>query len=249
MEATVIDIEKLSSSVRGMTLLIEAPSKAKFKAGQWVDMVIPTVQTVGGFSVCSPPHKLDDRDILQFAVKYSDHPPAKWVHEQCYIGAKVTIQFGGEFYYEPMIHGSENVFLIAGGVGINPIYSILLERWKLHQDNTASSFSNSTKLMYSARTTDELIFKKNIERICNEDQAFTSEFFVTQEKAPFDQQTTTSQTSFKRIKSDALQKALDSFSTSPICFICGPPNFIDYIAKNLNDLHLEPDRILFEKWW
>lgn len=45
-------------------------------------MVIPNVKTVGGFSICSPPHLFQESGQLLLAVKYSDHPPAKWIHKQ-----------------------------------------------------------------------------------------------------------------------------------------------------------------------
>ena len=45
-----------------------------------VDFFIPGVETVGGFSICSSPKTLKDTSTIELAVKYSDHPPALWVH-------------------------------------------------------------------------------------------------------------------------------------------------------------------------
>ena len=47
-----------------------------------VDMMIPGVETVGGFSMCSSPQLLQQSGVLDLAVKYSSHPPAHWVHTQ-----------------------------------------------------------------------------------------------------------------------------------------------------------------------
>jgi len=47
-----------------------------------VDLFIPGVEKVGGFSMTSSPKKLSEEGSLLLAVKYSDHPPAKWVHTQ-----------------------------------------------------------------------------------------------------------------------------------------------------------------------
>ena len=47
-----------------------------FAAGQWVDFHIPSVDTVGGYSITSLPEQLP---LLELAVKASDHPPAAWV--------------------------------------------------------------------------------------------------------------------------------------------------------------------------
>ena len=39
----------------------------RFRPGQWVDFFIPTVQIVGGYSICSPPGQLPE---LELCVKY-----------------------------------------------------------------------------------------------------------------------------------------------------------------------------------
>ena len=45
-----------------------------------VDFFIPEVKTVGGYSMCSGPELLEEKSLLELAVKYSTHPPAYWVH-------------------------------------------------------------------------------------------------------------------------------------------------------------------------
>ena len=47
-----------------------------------VDMFIPTVDVVGGFSMSSSPQRLATEGVLELAVKYALHPPAFWVHTQ-----------------------------------------------------------------------------------------------------------------------------------------------------------------------
>lgn len=45
-----------------------------------VDLFIPGVEKVGGFSMCSSPALLQREGVVELAVKYSRHPPAHWVH-------------------------------------------------------------------------------------------------------------------------------------------------------------------------
>lgn len=45
-----------------------------------VDVFIPGVEKVGGFSMCSSPGLLQREGVIELAVKYSTHPPAHWVH-------------------------------------------------------------------------------------------------------------------------------------------------------------------------
>jgi hypothetical protein len=65
-----------------------------FRAGQWVDFFIPGVEKVGGFSMWSPPSKLDKESKLDLAIKASTWPPANWVHTQAKIGSKLSIKIG-----------------------------------------------------------------------------------------------------------------------------------------------------------
>lgn len=45
-----------------------------------VDLFIPDVEKVGGFSMCSSPGLLLREGVVELAVKYAKHPPAHWVH-------------------------------------------------------------------------------------------------------------------------------------------------------------------------
>ena len=64
--AIVREVRQLSPSTRG--LLLEVQGKLNFHPGQWVDMHIPGVDVVGGYSITSVPK---DLPFLQLAVKAS----------------------------------------------------------------------------------------------------------------------------------------------------------------------------------
>ncbi|KAF6313255.1 oxidoreductase NAD binding domain containing 1 [Rhinolophus ferrumequinum] len=70
-----------SPSVKRLRLLV-ADKDFSFKAGQWVDFFIPGVSVVGGFSICSSPRLLEQERMIELAVKYTNHPPALWIHNQ-----------------------------------------------------------------------------------------------------------------------------------------------------------------------
>ena len=97
-------MESLSRSVKSVRLKVEEKD-VSFKAGQWqrmfaffvaesfkfkctvfpsfwLDLHIPGVSTVGGFSMYSSPSQLLKDRTLDLAVKYSRHPPALWIHEK-----------------------------------------------------------------------------------------------------------------------------------------------------------------------
>lgn len=75
----------------------------------------------------------------------------------------MAVRVGGEFFFDPQpADASRNLVLIAGGVGINPLLSILRHAADLHRDraNKGSGYEIGTvKLFYSAKSTSELLFK------------------------------------------------------------------------------------------
>uniref|UniRef100_A0A3P8TPP8 Oxidoreductase NAD-binding domain-containing protein 1 n=1 Tax=Amphiprion percula TaxID=161767 RepID=A0A3P8TPP8_AMPPE len=223
-----------------------------FKAGQWVDFFIPGVETVGGFSMCSNPGLLQREGVIELAVKYTKHPPAHWVHTMCTVGSSVAMRVGGEFFFDPSPSDpSVDLLLVAGGVGINPLYSVLLHTTDLLRLNQASGGRDcnigSAHLCYSAKNTQELLFKGSIIEACREfPDKLSCDFHVTQQSTDVDPHL---QPFIKRgrIAEEELRAHVDPQRT--MCYLCGPPPMIEAISKTLMDLGLPKDRILFEKWW
>ncbi|KAM9737807.1 oxidoreductase NAD-binding domain-containing protein 1 isoform 1-T2 [Menidia menidia] len=223
-----------------------------FKAGQWVDFFIPGVDKVGGFSMCSSPGLLQREGVIELAVKYTKHPPAHWIHTMCKVGSRVAMRVGGNFFFDPAPSDpSVDLLLVAGGVGINPLYSIMLHAADLLRPSRAPGGPDchigSAHLCYSAKNTQELLFKSSIIDTCRElPDKFSCNFHVTQQSAdvepdlrPFIQS--------GRITAEELQARVDTSRT--LCFLCGPPPMIEAISQTLRDLGLPADRIIFEKWW
>ncbi|XP_054914775.1 oxidoreductase NAD-binding domain-containing protein 1 isoform X1 [Poeciliopsis prolifica] len=223
-----------------------------FKAGQWVDFFIPGVAEVGGFSMCSSPGLLQRDGVVELAIKYTKHPPAHWVHTACAVGSRVAMRVGGDFYFDPPPSGpAVDLLLVAGGVGINPLFSILLhtsDLLRLNQSSAGRHFNiGSAHLCYSAKNTQELLFKSSIIEKCGEfPNKFTCNFHVTQQSAGVEPHLQPFVKS-GRITAEDLQANVDPQRT--LCYLCGPPPMTEAISKTLMDLGLPKDRILFEKWW
>ncbi|XP_023333403.1 oxidoreductase NAD-binding domain-containing protein 1 isoform X3 [Eurytemora carolleeae] len=137
--ARVSKIKDISPTVRTLTLTVDKEKNtSSFRAGQWVDFFIPGVEQVGGFSMWNSPTSFSRTGELELAVKSSTWPPAAWVHNQASQGDKVSVRFGGDFYYPtPDISGPHSLLLIAGGVGINPLLSIWFQARDLCAENAS----------------------------------------------------------------------------------------------------------------
>ncbi|XP_063778234.1 oxidoreductase NAD-binding domain-containing protein 1 isoform X2 [Pseudophryne corroboree] len=247
--AKVCGLTNESATVKRVRLAVEN-SEFTFKAGQWVDFFVPGVSVVGGFSICSSPGLLERERVLELAVKNNLHPPAHWIHSQCALGSEVALRVGGEFFFDPQESDSPvNLVLIAGGVGINPLFSILLHVADLHKtlETTGKGFQmGSVKLYYSAKNTSELLFKKNILNLM---QSFpgkvTCNFHVTQQSSPVCPELQPFITE-GRISENHLA---NNVSSDHLCYICGPPPMIESMCKQLEDLLVPREQIFFEKWW
>ncbi|XP_026156415.1 oxidoreductase NAD-binding domain-containing protein 1 [Mastacembelus armatus] len=248
--AQVCGITTESETVK--RLRIAAHPDFSFKAGQWVDFFIPGVEKVGGFSMCSSPGLLQREGVVELAIKYTKHPPAHWVHTACTVGCRVAMRVGGDFFFDPSPSDpSVDLLLVAGGVGINPLYSILLHTTDLLHVSGASSgrdFSiGSAHLCYSAKNTQELLFKNSIIEVCQEfPDKFSCDFHVTQQNTDVDPHLEPF-VNRGRITEEELQAHVNPQRT--LCYLCGPPPMIEAVSKTLWDLGLPKDRILFEKWW
>lgn len=125
-----------------------------------LDVHIPTNDNwIGGYSITSSPDELVKTAKLDLAIQYSDHPPTEWMHSKCKIGTEMKVRIGGDFFYDPGCPNDQSdLLLIAGGIGINPIYSILKHQCFLLNGTSAKQIPKNI-LMFSARSMSELIFK------------------------------------------------------------------------------------------
>eukprot|EP00062_Callorhinchus_milii_P012564 gi/632959733/ref/XP_007895791.1/ PREDICTED: oxidoreductase NAD-binding domain-containing protein 1 isoform X1 [Callorhinchus milii] len=221
-----------------------------FKAGQWVDFFVPGVSKVGGFSICSNPGLLEREGVLELAVKITKHPPAQWVHSQCVLGSEVALRVGGDFFYDLQpSNSSVDILLIAGGVGINPLYSILLHTADLHRLHESKHYEykpGSVQLHFSAKNTEELLFKKTIIDLSKEFPGkINCHFHVTQQNSEISENLKPYVTA-GRISEMTLAQHV---SKNNICFICGPPPMIESVSQKLEKLGVPKENIIFEKWW
>jgi len=250
--ATITRVDQLSPTVRGLQLSFAHQSKGpniSFKAGQWVDFFAPGVSTIGGFSMSSAPYQLEEEGTLDLAIKVSNHPPAKWVHsDMCKEGATAHVRVGGDFHYNPTpTSPSRSLLLLAGGVGINPIVSVMRHAadLRLRKQNGEKEVHQpgNVILLYSAAKAEELIYKDVIDKIC-EIEGFSCIYHVTKETAPL--------TAPHRISQESIGSALSALDCpleNVSCYLCGPGQMLDTLEEYLTNENVHKQNIHYEKWW
>lgn len=270
--AKIAAIKDLTSYVKGVILEVEPnqspgiPARPQFKPGQWIDLHIPNLPFVGGFSICSSPKQFQETNRLELAVKLSRNVPAIWVHKTAKIGDAVSIRVGGKCFFDPENDPASHLLLVSGGVGITPLMSIL--RSACDQGDVPVT------LLYSARRPEDFVFRHELEQLARQYAHANIVFTATdptlgplewtgrrgringpllssilrgqpEELAEADAAAAAAITE-KEGKQHQGQ-ALDP--SSLLSYVCGPRGMIDTIPAVLSALGVPQQRIRFEKWW
>ena len=103
--------------------------------------------------------------------------------------------------------------------------------------------SNCTKahMLFSARTSDELLFKSKFDEIANKKpDVFSVDYMRTRENND------------DRVTKKKLSSTLDEkFSSKEkvFCYLCGPPQMVKDLTKDLEYLGIPKCNIKYELWW
>ncbi|OCK81709.1 hypothetical protein K432DRAFT_442157 [Lepidopterella palustris CBS 459.81] len=135
LHTVILDkIKPVNDRIRILRLAIKGQQRGiPFLPGQWLDVHVPGLRKAGGFTITSTPRDAvaTDSPFLELAIQDSpSNPPAAWLwkREEEILGQELSVRVGGSFVWPPPgvnLHQIKRVVFIAGGVGINPLISIL----------------------------------------------------------------------------------------------------------------------------
>ena len=129
---------------------------------------------------------------------------------------------------------SHPLALIAGGIGITPIASIIR-----YIDKT--SLQIPTTLIYSASTPSELLYKEELQALAARNPQLRTHLTVTRPHSePWNGST-------GRITATALRNA--AIIPNHLCYICGPPEMIQAMLAALKEIGVPEERLHYEQWW
>jgi ferredoxin-NADP reductase len=230
--ATISSIQRISPTVKVFSLDLGGVD-LPFLPGQWVDLFIDTGASieVGGYSITSTPLQ---HGSIELAVKKLPHgAAAAYLHDRARPGEVVQIQGGsGGFHYEPEWHGP--LVLIAGGIGITPLISILR-----YVDQ--SRLGNPVQLIYSASSPSELLFRDEILAITARNPKIRCAFTASRPtEASWDERV-------GRIDLDLIREL--ATEKDGLYYLCGPPSFQDDMAALVAELSVEDSMVRAERWW
>ncbi|MDH6440290.1 all-trans-retinol 13,14-reductase [Streptomyces sp. SAI-144] len=156
----VAGIEVLTSTVRRIRFepLDGGAMPFPFTAGQYVKVDLPVaVDSIErSYSICSSP---GESGFVEIAVKHEpDGLGSGFLHEELEAGLALRVSGPhGEFTWEPGTE-ADTLLLIAGGVGITPLMSVL-------RAAADAGHAGRIVLLASYRTEDEVLFEPEIEAL------------------------------------------------------------------------------------
>ena len=76
---------------------------------------------------------------------------------QCQVGSELQVRSGGDFFYDPPREEPSDLLLVAGGIGINPLISMLRHHTQLAASDP--EHQKTVRLLYTSSSKEELLFK------------------------------------------------------------------------------------------
>eukprot|EP00967_Tisochrysis_lutea_P106600 scaffold163596_cov32-Tisochrysis_lutea.AAC.1 len=101
--ATIREVEFATADVKQFT--IDVASDFSHQPGQWVDVFLPEIDAVGGYSIASAPSQVSEMGSITLAIKAAAHAPTEWMHRHATAGTELLLRPGGSFIYEPPSSG------------------------------------------------------------------------------------------------------------------------------------------------
>ncbi|PTB51056.1 hypothetical protein M431DRAFT_93578 [Trichoderma harzianum CBS 226.95] len=258
-EVRLSRIDQFNERVRLFRLdLVAGP--IKFLPGQWLDTYIPGVSKAGGFTITSAPSAAlaNTSPYLELAVQESpENEPAAWLwrSEREILGETLRVRVGGKFVFPPVEGAPKKVVFVAGGVGVNPLVSMLSYIAEGGGQGVGDvRFIYASKLPRSGKLSD-IVFLDRITSLFGEGKVKGEvKLFVTAAGNAISQETTSIngaqvEVRPRRLTMADVEAAIgDRLDQGTVVYVCGPPTMTDELVEKLAVI-VDPQRVLTERWW
>jgi len=231
--AEIIAVRDEAAHARSLVLQVEGWQA--HQAGQHVDVRLTAAdgyQAQRSYSISSAP-LASHAELLVDRVPDGEVSP--YLAGEARVGDRFELRgpIGGYFVWTPEYGGP--LLLIAGGSGIAPVASILAHR-------AVAARCLPTQVLYSVRTTQDIIFKERLEAWKRDDPALAVSLTLTR-SAPADW------TGYRRrIDAAMLREVSFEMSDMPLAYVCGPTTMVEAAADALVRVGYPAERIRTERF-
>jgi ferredoxin-NADP reductase len=226
--------ELVQETPRTKSISLELPHALGHRAGQHVDVRLTAedgYQAQRSYSIGSAP---EDPALVLTVERLDDGEVSPYLTDELRPGDELELRgpIGGYFVWEEALGGP--VELIAGGSGIVPLHAIL-RHW------AAGSRSASIRLLYSARSLTDVIYRDELDQLAADTPADV-QLTLTREW-PDDWKGL-----HGRVDRELLARVVATPKEAPLVYICGPTPFVEAVAEALVGIGHDPKRIRTERF-
>ena len=232
--ATVRAVKPETSRTKTLTLAL--PVWSAHRPGQHYDVRLTApdgYRAERSYSVASEPERQGEIDLT--VERLEDGEVSPYLHDVLVPSDRIELRgpIGGYFVWEAALGGP--LLLVAGGSGIVPLMAMLRHR-------QASGSDVPTRLLYSVRTPDDLIYGAELTTLAGADGG--PGVFVT-----FTRKSPPGWGGYaRRIDQAMLAEVAGPLGTTPRVYVCGPTPFVEAVAESLVRLGHDPLAIKTERF-
>ena len=229
-EAMLVAARRLSPEVRELT--IDPGADFRFVAGQWVSFRIPVQGQIAAraYSIASPPN---DNNRVELEIRLVPNGICTtYVHKFLKEGDEVTINGPyGDFYLR---NSERNIICIAGGSGMAPIKSILL-------DMVDKGIDRKTMYFFGARSKRDLFLLDEMREL---EQRLPNFTFVPALSEPAPEDNWEGEVG---LITDVVRRMVKDGPNSE-AYLCGSPGMINACMTVLTELNVAEENIFYDKF-
>src|SRR5437016_11879009 len=231
-QARVVELIDETADVR--SIVLDPPEWPGHRAGQHVDVRLTAedgYQAERSYSIASAP---EDDHLVLTVERLDDGEVSPYLAGELRPGDELELRgpIGGYFVWEAQLGGP--LLLLAGGSGVVPLRAMLRHR-------AAAGSSVPARLLYSARTVDDVIYRDELARLAADD-GVDIRLALTREQPE-------GWRGYRgRIDEELLRDIAWLPEERPLVYICGPTAFVEVAASVLVQLGHDAGRIKTERF-
>jgi ferredoxin-NADP reductase len=228
-------LEVVPETPRTNSLVLEIAGWEGHKAGQHVDVRLTAedgYQAQRSYSIASVPE--DDRLVLT-VDRLDDGEVSPYLTDVLMAGDKLEFRgpIGGYFTWEVQDGGP--LLLVGGGSGVVPLMAMIRHRAAVGSDVP-------TRLLYSSRSYEEIIYRQELEDLASRDSALEVIHTLTRSRPE-------GWSGYhRRIDAEMLEEVGWPPDEGPLAFVCGPTPFVEAVGSALVELGHGPARVKTERF-
>jgi ferredoxin-NADP reductase len=227
--ATADEVTEETPRVR--TIVLDVPEWPGHRAGQHLDVRLTAddgYQASREYSIASAPGE----PVAITVERLEDGEVSPYLTEELMVGDQFEVRgpVGGYFVWDGDAGGP--LLLVAGGSGVVPFRAMVRHRQRSGSDVPV-------RLLYSSRTLDDVIYRDELDEPADGIEVVHT---LTRAQPPGWSGYS------RRVDPALLAEVAWPPSENPLCFVCGPTNFVEAVAAGLVGLGYPTARVKTERF-